>query len=600
MADNAINCVNNEGFNVNFNGNTPTIGQIWSTWGSPSDPNAQRICVEIIDLGNESSKPYLISAYTDCYECLANNYYVVDVIDCSTGSIYNIPISEFGFIPTGKTYYFEITNTGSRPPSNQYFSCFTIESIYSISKFDFEQNILDDNFQLINGTPSETSYEECGPCLANNSLTYRVTRCTDNIDDYVPLINNTFIDHIISYSDGINQYCGQVGDLNPQTTSFVFINDYGLADYAGGIATCDDCLSTENQKILLQSCTDSEVTQVVWASALFNAGDISNLSTDDGCFIISGLTEDNVTINNYLNFDPQPGCEPCIECNGINYAYITCSGEYSGDFKSYQYLPSGTKFFHPRIGTCCEITGTASGYYNTLYSVETFTDCTDCENNSDINYWVVSACTNSNTYSSFYVTTDSTAQIGDTVKLMWGSNEWICATITETFGPSPSTYYNTQKESGVTKKYNSCVECNSEGLIGVTLVSCDSGVESFVSITLDNYLSIYNFGSLTNYGVKGSDGNCYQISNVCPIPLDEQGFTPVEFYVNCNFCTNTPDPSRSANTETLVCAICCDCGATGSTITQVSPPHPQWTDGYGTQVTQLNMITLGGMNGLNS
>ena len=57
---------------------------------------------------------------------------------------------------------------------------------------------------------------------------------------------------------------------------------------------------------------------------------------------------------------------------------------------------------------------------------------------------------------------------------------------------------------------------------------------------------------------------------------------------------------RSANTESTVCVICCDCGATGSTINQVNPPHPVWTDGYGIQVTQLNMITLGGMNGLNA
>ena len=54
-----------------------------------------------------------------------------------------------------------------------------------------------------------------------------------------------------------------------------------------------------------------------------------------------------------------------------------------------------------------------------------------------------------------------------------------------------------------------------------------------------------------------------------------------------------------AGTEYTECVICCDCGSTGSTVTQVSPPHPIWTDGYGTQVTQLNMVSLGGMFGLN-
>ena len=50
----------------------------------------------------------------------------------------------------------------------------------------------------------------------------------------------------------------------------------------------------------------------------------------------------------------------------------------------------------------------------------------------------------------------------------------------------------------------------------------------------------------------------------------------------------------SANTEVIVCIT--DCNFTGST--QVIPPHPIWTDGYGNEVTQLNMITIGG-NGLN-
>jgi len=42
---------------------------------------------------------------------------------------------------------------------------------------------------------------------------------------------------------------------------------------------------------------------------------------------------------------------------------------------------------------------------------------------------------------------------------------------------------------------------------------------------------------------------------------------------------------------------------TGDTVGEIVTwdlPHPVWTDGYGTQVTQLNMITLGGPNGLNN
>jgi hypothetical protein len=188
---------------------------------------------------------------------------------------------------------------------------------------------------------------------------------------------------------------------------------------------------------------------------------------------------------------------------------------------------------------------------------------------------------------------------------MWGSNEWICAGLINTVNSNSGyTYYNTQKNGlGDTLKYDSCENCNSQGLIGVTLVNCNTGVESFVSITLDNYLSIYSFNrfALPNYSVSDKFGNCYQISNLCPIPLEEQGFTPVEFYFNCIICSedNPGVVPRSANTESTICEICCECGATGSTINIITPPHPVWTDGYGTPVTQLNMIVIGG-NGLNS
>ena len=54
----------------------------------------------------------------------------------------------------------------------------------------------------------------------------------------------------------------------------------------------------------------------------------------------------------------------------------------------------------------------------------------------------------------------------------------------------------------------------------------------------------------------------------------------------------------SAGTEVTICQETCD--VSGTTVTTFIPPHPEWTDGYGTQVTQLSMIALGGPNGLNN
>jgi hypothetical protein len=199
-----------------------------------------------------------------------------------------------------------------------------------------------------------------------------------------------------------------------------------------------------------------------------------------------------------------------------------------------------------------------------------------------------------------------TAVQGDIVKTMWGSNEFGCVQLLNTVSSYSGyyTYFNTQNNgSGTTLRYDSCENCNSQGLIAVTLVSCEAPyTEQFVSITLNNYLQIYNVGGLTNYSVSDQNGNCFTITNLCPIPLTEESFTPVEFYLNCFICSdeNPDNAPRSANTESTICEICCDCGATGSTVNQITPPHPVWTDGYGTPVTQLNMIVLGGPNGLNA
>jgi hypothetical protein len=52
---------------------------------------------------------------------------------------------------------------------------------------------------------------------------------------------------------------------------------------------------------------------------------------------------------------------------------------------------------------------------------------------------------------------------------------------------------------------------------------------------------------------------------------------------------------KSANTQTVICQQICDL----NTLVEIIPPHPVWTDNYGTPVTQLNMVVIGS-GGLNS
>ena len=73
----------------------------------------------------------------------------------------------------------------------------------------------------------------------------------------------------------------------------------------------------------------------------------------------------------------------------------------------------------------------------------------------------------------------------------------------------------------------------------------------------------------------------------------------LNLYIFCQkgeaFCTSSYDPPRSANTEYTMCIEICD-----GTYESQDTPHPVYTDGYGTPVTQLNMVVLGGPNGLNN
>jgi hypothetical protein len=55
----------------------------------------------------------------------------------------------------------------------------------------------------------------------------------------------------------------------------------------------------------------------------------------------------------------------------------------------------------------------------------------------------------------------------------------------------------------------------------------------------------------------------------------------------------------SSGTETTICLVCCPC-TTGETITKQIVPHANYSNGQNEVVVQLNTITIGGFNGLNS
>lgn len=148
--------------------------------------------------------------------------------------------------------------------------------------------------------------------------------------------------------------------------------------------------------------------------------------------------------------------------------------------------------------------------------------------------------------------------------------------------------------------HDDCCEC----LSGLT----ESLNFSFIRCGTSEEINIEATNFCTEYGVP-TTGITYEIQFGSETPfcatfegLSESGETNYHYssgpFSLCENCGE--EPPRSAGTEYEVCEICCDCGSTGSTINLITPPHPVYTDGYGTPVTQLNMVTLGGPNGLNS
>ena len=143
--------------------------------------------------------------------------------------------------------------------------------------------------------------------------------------------------------------------------------------------------------------------------------------------------------------------------------------------------------------------------------------------------------------------------------------------------------------------YDSCLECYQDNNWSYIVSACtDSELVGPINANFfyENPIGKY-------YTIEGPFWEGQLCFNV--IAVDDTDFE-APFLVSGSFtdCTCTGNIPRSANTEVLVCEICNDFTTGDITLNQITPPHPVWTDGYGTSVTQLNMITLGGVDGLNS
>ena len=115
----------------------------------------------------------------------------------------------------------------------------------------------------------------------------------------------------------------------------------------------------------------------------------------------------------------------------------------------------------------------------------------------------------------------------------------------------------------------------------------------------DNGLSL-GTSDVISFSSSTGDVTCGTVGEL--IGDAPSSYTAITIFDSCYECTTLFDyeSPRSAYTEQIICVQVCDDMSGSTVVVAVNPPHPVWTDNYGTEVTQLNAVTLGGINGLNN
>ena len=185
-----------------------------------------------------------------------------------------------------------------------------------------------------------------------------------------------------------------------------------------------------------------------------------------------------------------------------------------------------------------------------------------------------------------YIFTGVSHTVGQTIRFVFNEQSY-CGTVGEVTSSPPSADFG--------QLYDDCCAC----LSGIT----ESLNFKFIRCDTSEEINIESFDFCGQYGTP-TTGITYEIQNGSETPfcatfsgLSSTGVTNYLFvsgpFSDCENCENPPP--LSAGTETIMCVIDCS----GNTITVV-PPHPTYLNEYGKAVVQLNMVELGGMNGLNS
>ncbi len=188
--------------------------------------------------------------------------------------------------------------------------------------------------------------------------------------------------------------------------------------------------------------------------------------------------------------------------------------------------------------------------------------------------------------------------IGNTYFLTFiGGTVAGCYEITSLTGPITvdTIYFDISLAGG----FADCLQC--ENMV-IQISDCQDG--TVYNITLSSFfaggsLPPIPFGSGFNFTLGDpSESKCY--AHVGYLVVEEPGIiaptqTIQQYYAGgCDEC-QAETPYEVNPPEYELCVKDCD----GNTVV-LSLPHPVYTNEYGTAVTQLNAVELGGVNGLNN
>jgi hypothetical protein len=170
---NALFCQDNSAENINFSGQPILVGSFITAYDGTPAPDNINYCFEITDVSASGTYTATTNTFSSCYDCLANNYTIVDADFCDGSGSLKIDISEFGFIPVGEQVFYLQLTLGR----DTIFACISVGSIGQVSEDNYNSllsdlytidQIIHSNFSLENG---------CNECLYGFSAGTESTIC---------------------------------------------------------------------------------------------------------------------------------------------------------------------------------------------------------------------------------------------------------------------------------------------------------------------------------------------------------------------------------------------------------------------------------------